>query len=60
MRHSHTEDRNTAMIVCGIGRDQSVLASEMEAVRASEGRWPRICEESCVTGALRARGAHGH
>ena len=36
----------------------TALAQEAEAVRSSEGRWPRICELPRATGAEKAGRAH--
>jgi len=40
-------------LISGVGRPQ--LALELDAVRTSEGRWPRICEERRATRATEAR-----
>jgi hypothetical protein len=40
----------------GVGFD--ALANEAEAARSTEGRWPRICELRCATGAETAGCAH--
>lgn len=31
-----------------MAKGQSALAQEAQAARASEGRWPRICELCCA------------
>src|SRR5690349_23899710 len=55
IRQRHTRDTRERRVMRDMKRDRGEPAAQAEAARASEGRWPRICERDEAHDAPAAR-----